>query len=208
MPPPLATWNRARGVWELPDAESLICGHSAPYSATWPNSGMTRDGSAYSLPTSAPHTSDSEFSSLLPTPTRHDGIGGAGTSPRREGGINLRTAVTLLPTPMSRDSKGDLDATKPRPPRANGRIRREGDLGLGAVLTRLLPTPTASDAKASGGNSTNDVTLTDAVVRTSFGATTNPRYLDGKRFSGGKPPPRPNSDPEGNTASPPDSSSG
>jgi hypothetical protein len=208
MPELLATWNRARGVWEVPNTESLICGHSAPYSATWPPSGMTRGGSAYTLPTSAPHTRDSEFSSLLPTPTRHDGIGGAGTSTRREGGMNLRTAVSLLPTPMARDSKGDLDATKPRPPRANGRIRRAGDLGLGAVLTKLLPTPTASDAKSSGGNSTNDVTLTDAVVRTNFGASTNPRYADGQRFSGAPRPRRPRSDLEENTASPPDSSNG
>lgn len=32
---------------------------------------------------------------LLPTPTRSDGTGGAGTSLKREGGMNLRTAVTV-----------------------------------------------------------------------------------------------------------------
>lgn len=33
---------------------------------------------------------------LLPTPTRSDGTGGPGTSPSREGGLNLRTLVTHL----------------------------------------------------------------------------------------------------------------
>ncbi|MEU6142399.1 hypothetical protein ABZ848_18755 [Streptomyces sp. NPDC047081] len=34
---------------------------------------------------------------LLPTPTSSDGNGGAGTTPKRKGGMNLRTAVTRLP---------------------------------------------------------------------------------------------------------------
>lgn len=34
---------------------------------------------------------------LLPTPTRSDGTGGAGISPNRKGGMNLRTLVTTLP---------------------------------------------------------------------------------------------------------------
>ncbi|WP_241757109.1 hypothetical protein [Streptomyces sp. WAC00263] len=33
---------------------------------------------------------------LLPTPTSSDGNGGAGTTPKRKGGMNLRTAVTRL----------------------------------------------------------------------------------------------------------------
>ncbi|KPI04491.1 hypothetical protein OK074_4625 [Actinobacteria bacterium OK074] len=34
---------------------------------------------------------------LLPTPTSSDANGGAGTTPKRKGGMNLRTAVTRLP---------------------------------------------------------------------------------------------------------------
>lgn len=34
----------------------------------------------------------------FPTPTAADGRGGIGTSPKREGGENLRTAVTRLPS--------------------------------------------------------------------------------------------------------------
>lgn len=68
MPTPTAIWNPARGVWEVPNSESLICGHSERYSVTWPTSGMTRNGLAYALPTSVPPTADSESSSSLPTP--------------------------------------------------------------------------------------------------------------------------------------------
>lgn len=38
-----------------------------------------------------------EVTHLLPTPTKSDGTGGPGTSPKREGGMNLRTAVTRMP---------------------------------------------------------------------------------------------------------------
>lgn len=36
--------------------------------------------------------------SFFPTPTASDGTGGPGTSPSRKGGMNLRTAVTHLPS--------------------------------------------------------------------------------------------------------------
>lgn len=39
---------------------------------------------------------------LLPTPTARDGMGGPGHA--ADGGLNLRTAVTLLPTPLARDA--------------------------------------------------------------------------------------------------------
>lgn len=50
------------------------------------------------------------------------------------------------------------------------------DGGWPASAVRLLPTPTASDSKASGGSSPADVTLTDAVVRTQMGSVANPRH--------------------------------
>ncbi|NEC84966.1 DNA cytosine methyltransferase [Streptomyces sp. SID12501] len=69
---------------------------------------------------------------LLPTPAACDGTGGPGTSPKRQGGMNLRTAVTLLPTPAARDWKSgasNLLGTNSRP--------------LNEVVVNLLPTPTA-----------------------------------------------------------------
>ncbi|WP_217185264.1 hypothetical protein [Streptomyces sp. AC495_CC817] len=70
---------------------------------------------------------------LLPTPAAADGTGGPGTSPKRQGGMNLRTAVTLLPTPAARDWKSgasNLIGTNSRP--------------LNEVVVNLLPTPTAA----------------------------------------------------------------
>ena len=71
LPQPLATWSTARDVWETPDTEGLFCEHSDVYSETFPTSGMTRNGTAYALPTWEPATDDSE-SSYLPTPTVRD----------------------------------------------------------------------------------------------------------------------------------------
>ncbi len=48
--------------------------------------------------TRATDTARDENECLLPTPTLSDGKGGVGTTPKREGGMNLRTAVTHLPT--------------------------------------------------------------------------------------------------------------
>ncbi|MFE1749047.1 DNA cytosine methyltransferase [Streptomyces anandii] len=78
---------------------------------------------------------------LLPTPAAADGTGGPGTSPKRQGGMNLRTAVTLLPTPAARDWKSgasNLLATNSRP--------------LNEVVVNLLPTPKASDGPHGGPN--------------------------------------------------------
>lgn len=76
-------------MWEVPQTESLFCEHLALFSATWPTSGMTRSGTAYERPTSAPPTADSECSSL-PTP-------------RATRGGSATETVALLPTPTVQD---------------------------------------------------------------------------------------------------------
>jgi len=83
---------------------------------------------------------------LLPSPTTADGSGGPGRSAYRLGGDNLRTAVTLLPTPRSRDwkgSEGNIDRTT--------RGRHGGD-ALPTEVARLLPTPRATDGVNGGPN--------------------------------------------------------
>lgn len=73
---------------------------------------------------------------LLPTPTTADGSGGPGSS-GRDGGLNLRTAVTLLPTPVTRDWKG-VDMPQ-----------RDGG-GEAHTAIALLPTPRATDGVNGG----------------------------------------------------------
>lgn len=256
MPKPLATWNSARGVWET--ARVALCGHSEPYSAIWPSSGMTRAGRAYELPTSAPHMGASASSSLLGTPRAAGMPNGGSATLAAAGGTKGRleqqvefllttpdacqgsrggsqhpdkraagghavslTDVTehLLPTPRATDgtnggpnqrgTSGDLmlpsavmpllptlavndmgagktpeawDEWTERMQQAHGNGNGHGK-SLEIEALRLLPTPTAMDSKASGGSTPSDVTLTDAIVRTSLGDSTNPRFDAGSTSS-------------------------
>lgn len=198
MPEPIAEWNPARCVWET--GQGQLCGHSDVWSETWPTSGMTRGGVAYPLPPWEPHTSGTG-SSLLPTPRVSDRKG-----PGRERlgfGLDLRTAVTLLPTPVTTDSKAAAPADEARnspglraiehllpTPRTGDGTKggpnqhgSSGDLMLPSAVARLLPTPTVSDKHSSGTDSPTQQTLTDVVVRTRLGARTNPRFDGGSESS-------------------------
>ena len=99
LPQPLATWNPARDAWERPGTEGLFCEHLAVFSETWPRSGMTRNGSAFALPTLAPATDAAAFS-LLPTPEANVASNGGSQHPdkRRAGGhsVNLQDVAEHL----------------------------------------------------------------------------------------------------------------
>ena len=126
---PPVTWNPARTVWET-DTLGLYCGHAEPYLGTWPASGSMRNGVASEQTKSAPRTAGAASSSapgrLLSTPVASDGGTDRGSSagwglrdetrkllptPRTsdtngigthgDGGMDLRTAVSLLPTPTT-----------------------------------------------------------------------------------------------------------
>lgn len=77
-PQPFAVWNPSTGVWETSQLD--LFGRSAPYSETWPTSGMTRGGLAYPLLSSARriHVSASSFLPipLLRTPLASDSTRG------------------------------------------------------------------------------------------------------------------------------------
>lgn len=68
----IAQWNSSEMLWEGagPTEPTLFSVPPAPFSETWPTSGMTRNGALLPLPTSEPATDDSVSSSspLLPTP--------------------------------------------------------------------------------------------------------------------------------------------
>src|SRR5690606_33894323 len=148
-----------------------LCGHSVPYSETWPPSGMTRAGVAYALATSARHTSGSGSSSLLPTPNAgvfNDGEDVERWMARREAikakGINgngmgtpLSVAVALLPTPCATDGTRSSDSAARR-----AEAGRQADL---PTKLALLPTPRATDGTKGGPNqrgSSGDLMLPSA----------------------------------------------
>ena len=88
----LVGWNPSRDCWESEQMD-LLSGRQAVWSETWPQSGMTRNGVLSELPTSAPLTSESDFS-LLATPQANLGSCGGSQPPqkRREGGHSVSLA--------------------------------------------------------------------------------------------------------------------
>ncbi|MEU4967822.1 hypothetical protein [Streptomyces smyrnaeus] len=118
-----------------------------------------------------------------------------------QGGLDLRTAISLLPTPADRDWKSgesNLMDRNSRPlnevvvnllptPRASGGSKggpnqrgSKGDLMLPSAVSQLLPTPTASDGdRTSSTYSRGNPTLT--------GALTDPPSDAGSTSSGGEP---------------------
>lgn len=98
------------GTWAVPQTDLLSPLGSAPFSGTWPRSGMMLSGTAYELPTLGRPTCATGCGSspgkLLPTPVSADAKRGTGTY--RRGSPTLKGAVEghlkereLLPTPRS-----------------------------------------------------------------------------------------------------------
>lgn len=132
--PDTRSWRTSRvsldGEWET-------------YSQTWPQSGMTRNGTAFPRPRSARFT-DATASSSLPTPTAS------------EGGTNRSPSPNALIRPTL--SQMARKASWPTPRATDGERGGRGDL-LAAIRTgrssrrrdwRLLPTPLAKDGARGG----------------------------------------------------------
>lgn len=146
---------------------SLPLGNSHESQPAWPRTGIASHGSASRLPPWE-HRIDASASSssLLPTPRTSD-TNGAGQ--HGEGGLDLRTAVTLLPTPLAADS----ERTSARMPRGNPTL-------VGA----LLPTPTTSNAYGNQYNNQGKRLLPGIAVDLT-GPATPPPSIDGNASSAG-----------------------
>lgn len=89
---------------------------------------------------------------LLPTPTTSEATG-AGRSEKKTGGENLRTAVTLLPTPVAQPS-GNTPENHLRKKPGRQVVTDLAILVENDMLTtggKLLPTPTTQDVAYSSG---------------------------------------------------------
>ena len=107
---PIAMWNPARGVWEIP-MENILCEHWGLFSATFPTSGMMRGGKLFPLPLLAHRTDVSAYSSL-PTPTVSDQYtDNLASSQQSDGSMHSVTLAQivnrpdLLPTPTAQAAK-------------------------------------------------------------------------------------------------------
>jgi DNA (cytosine-5)-methyltransferase 1 len=135
---------------------------------------------------------DDVIASLLPTPIVSDATAGPGRTENREGSNDLRTTVTLLPTPMAERSgsnrggaagRGEDQPLRPSlhsvhallpTPRASdgekgrgnpGQVYGSGTLPLSGAVARLLPTPTTSNAHGNDINNRGELLLPGVVVR-------------------------------------------
>lgn len=97
-PQPIAIWNDARGAWEMPNTENLLCEHWELWLQPWPLSGMATmlDGKLSVLPMQA-HRIDESASSLS------DSLGGG---------------QELMPTPLTTSGRGfsnpEVEAGNPK----------------------------------------------------------------------------------------------
>jgi DNA (cytosine-5)-methyltransferase 1 len=103
---------------------------------------------------------------LLPSPRTSD-TNGPGM--HGDGGLDLRTAVTLLPTPTMTNAHGNTENNR-------------GDRLLPGVVLDLLPTPRATDGTKGGPNqrgSSGDLMLPSAVTHLLPTPTTEPTTGNG-----------------------------
>ena len=113
-----ATYDPATSSWKMwPDTG--LWG-SIEYSETWPKTGCMRGGQAFELPTLVPRTRGRPI----------------------EKSTHLGTIVTLLPTPRAADHQATMGSAG---------ARRHVEKGNGSLAetvgVKMLPTPTASDAR-------------------------------------------------------------
>lgn len=140
-PAPFASFDPDTSSWRtwrtsLPSTTEP-CGERL--SGTWPRSASISNGTAFQRQPSAPRTSVTGSSPLLPTPTAADGERASATY--GNGNLTLSGALTLLPTPMARDGRADGSQNR----RSAASIAAGGGKSVEQVVTKLLPTPTATE---------------------------------------------------------------
>jgi hypothetical protein len=121
LPRQFATYDPATSSWRMSGDTYLW--DSGPFSGTWPDSGMTRNGVSLELAPPARLTDESACSSLLPTVTASE-TSGAGRGPAKTGGDNLLTVIALLPTPTARDWKDNTVRREPHRPNDTDTLAR------------------------------------------------------------------------------------
>lgn len=142
----------------------------------WPSAGFTAGGTAWDMPVNTCGSTEH----ILPTPRTSDTNG---SGQHGNGGLDLRTAVAMLPTPVAHDDGKSPEAHLAMKSRMPGGARTQ--ITSLAVLARnalrqpgdapMLPTPVAGDAdRASATYSRGNPTLLGSLLPT-------PRASDGEK---------------------------
>jgi hypothetical protein len=151
-PVSLASYDPATSSWRTYQDSWLDTEGWGESLATWPPSGMTRNGTAFQLPPSVPRTSATASGSWH-TPTASDADGKPRWDHRASPGYvrkkpvpNLMAQIqerALLPTPMARDYKDSTNMAHTSP---KGRSRKDHLI----VAAQYWPTPQAEDNRDRG----------------------------------------------------------
>jgi hypothetical protein len=182
-PEPLASFDPATSSWRTwrTSLLSTMEPSGEKFSGTWPRSGTTSSGIAYRQQPSAPRTSVTGSSPLLPTPTAAPY--GNNQSPSEGAAVrpSLEGLVRLLPTPRS--SPQENRQTKRTPSQEAGKH----GLSLAAEVVALLPTPVAGDGKGTRQSTAKNPrspypTMSDLAFEWS-GAATAPQSGGGNKQS-------------------------
>lgn len=185
---PLAYYDPESSCWKTSGA--IFPSDWPTSSETCPPWGMTRGGELFALPTPELPTvghASSSAPSLLPTPRTTDSHG---AGEHGQGGMDLRTTISLLPTPAVNDMGEGKTPEAWDEWTARMRARHGNGNGHGNSLAieaqRLLPTPQAdfrdrSDATASSKSVNRDFfDVSSWALTLSTSAPTPPRSGDGK----------------------------
>jgi hypothetical protein len=138
----LAVFDPAASCWRT--FGGIFPSDGMPSLRTWPEWGTASAGELCGHPTPVRLTNARACSPLLPTPRANDSHG---TGIRGTGGLDLPTAVVLLPTPTATDASG---AQRPRDRARNGRE------GYGPAL-RDIPYLLGGDHTAPRSNDGNGI---------------------------------------------------
>jgi hypothetical protein len=128
-------------------SQVMLDGSLEPFSETWPRAGMTRNGTAYRLPPSAPLT-DATASGSWPTPQNRDGKHNGSRqqwAADGKGGLDLVSAVQMWPTPCAQEDNKSPAAHLAMKARMKGGPRYT--VTSLQVAAKLWPTPSARDWK-------------------------------------------------------------
>ena len=173
VPGTLTSYTRLR-----PSAESFptptvydATGHGAPRSEQ-------KEGSRHAV-------SLHHLVATWPTPTVADASGGPGRAENREGGDNLRTAVSQWPTPRARDWKG---ADPTRDENRSGHRHSGDDLSTAVEKKRTWPTPMAGPIHVQDGGGHGGVALAEEATRAEFGSPTASMKIRSSDFGDGRSP--------------------
>lgn len=161
---PLAFYDRDMRCWRM--SQGCLLEEWGTYSASWPRSGTTRNGTAYQRQPSAPLTRET-VSGSWPTPQAHDARPGhperVGRHGTKHGGRDLTDWVARWPTPTCSDGyhggRGDLLAMV-----RTGNVSRRD----------RWPIPTARDHKGADLPSRED----GPGLPTAVGGQLNPTWVE------------------------------